>query len=103
MYASRFCLLAFARDSKKLSIILYVAGSFRIKLSVSFVLKLERLSTDFVFTFSKLLNINYFYTCEVVFLKGRKLRSRECAFRDNNTHTVSGSNNYSSDYYISQT
>ena len=69
-----------------------MAGGFRIKLSVSFVFKLERLSSDFVFTFSKLLNINYFHTCEVLFLKGRKLRSRECAFRDNNTHSVSGSN-----------
>ena len=94
MYASPFfCLLAFAREIKKLCIVLYVAGGFRIKLSVSFVFKLERLSSDFVFTFSKLLNINYFHTCEVLFLKGRKLRSRECAFRDNNTHSVSGSNN----------
>ena len=92
MYASPFCLLAFARDSKKLCIVLCVAGGFRIKLSVSFVFKLERLSSDFVFKISKLLNINYFYTCEVFFLKGRKLRSRECAFRDNNTHSVSGSN-----------
>ena len=92
MYASPFCLLAFAREIKKLCIVLYVAGGFRIKLSVSFVFKLERLSSDFVFTFSKLLNINYFHTCEVLFLKGRKLRSRECAFRDNNTHSVSGSN-----------
>ena len=93
MYASPFfCLLAFAREIKKLCIVLYVAGGFRIKLSVSFVFKLERLSSDFVITFSKLLNINYFHTCEVLFLKGRKLRSRECAFRDNNTHSVSGSN-----------
>ena len=95
MYASPFfCLLAFAREIKKLCIVLYVAGGFRIKLSVSFVFKLERLSSDFVFTFSKLLNINYFHTCEVLFLKGRKLRSRECAFRDNNTHSVSGSNRW---------
>ena len=94
MYASPFfCLLAFAREIKKLCIVLYVAGGFRIKLSVSFVFNLERLSSDFVFTFSKLRNINYFHTCEVLFLKGRKLRSRECAFRDNNTHSVSGSNN----------
>ena len=94
MYASPFCLLAFVRDSNKLCIVLYVAGGFRIKLSVSFVFKPERLSSDFVFTFSNLLNINYFHTCEVLFLKGRKLRSRECAFRDNNTHSVSGSNNH---------
>ena len=93
LYASSFCLLAFARDSKKLCIVLYVAGGFRIKLSVSFVFKLERLSSDFVFTFSKLRNINYFHTCEVLFLKGRKLRSRDCVFRDNHTHSVSGSNN----------
>ena len=71
-----------------------MAGGFRIKLSVSFVFKLERLSSDFVVTSSKLLNINYFHTCEVLFLKGRKLRSRECAFRDNNTHSVSGSITY---------
>ena len=92
MFASPFCLLAFAREIKKLCIVLYLAGGFRIKLSVSFVFKLERLSSDFVFTFSKLLKINYFHTCEVLFLKGRKLRSREYAFRDNNTHSVSGSN-----------
>ena len=92
MYASPFCLLAFARDSKKLCIVLYLAGGFRIRLSVFFVFKLERLSSDFVFTFSKLLNINYFHTCEVLFPKGRKLRSRKSAFRDNNTHSVSGSN-----------
>ena len=92
MYASPFCLFAFAREIKKLCIALYVAGGFRIKLSVSFVFKLERLSSKFVFTFSKLLNINYFHTCEVLFHKGRKLRFRECAFRDNNTRSVSGSN-----------
>ena len=64
MYSSPFCLLAFARDSNRPCIVLYVAGGFRIKLSVFFVFKLERLSSDFVFTFSKLLNINYFHTCE---------------------------------------
>ena len=91
MHASPFCLLAFAREVKRHCIVFSVAGGFRIKLSVSFVFKLERLSSDFVFTFSKILNINYFHTCEVLLLKGRKLRSRECAFRDNNTHSVSGS------------
>ena len=86
MNASPFGLLAFAREIKKLWMVLYVAGGFRIKLSVFFVLKLERLSFGFVFTFSKLLNINYYHTREVLFLKGRKLRSRECPFRDNNAH-----------------
>ena len=76
-----------------------MAGDFKIKLSVSFVFKLERLSSDFVFTFSKLLNINYLHTCEVFFHKGRKLRSRECAFRDNNTHSESGSNKRSPTFF----
>ena len=92
MYASPVCLLAFARDSKRPCLVLYVPGGFRIKLSVSFVFKLERLSSVFGFAFSKLLNINYFHTCKVLFLKGRKLRSRECAFRVNNIHSVSGIN-----------
>ena len=92
MNASPFCLLAFAREIKRPCIVLYVAGGFRIKFSVSFVFKLERLSSNFVFMFSKLLNINYFHTCEVLFLKGRKVRSRECSFQNNNTHSVSGSN-----------
>ena len=66
MNTNPFCLLAFARESKKLCIVLYVAGGFRIKLSVSFVFKLERLSSDFVFAFPQLLNINSFHICEAV-------------------------------------
>ena len=82
-----------AISSKRPCIVLYVAGGFRTKLSIFFVFKLERLSSDFVFAFSKLRHINYFHTCEVFFSQRQKVKIQIGAFRDNN-HSVSGSNTY---------
>ena len=41
----------------------YLASGLKIKFSVLFVFKLEHLSSDFEFTFSKLPNIIHFHIC----------------------------------------